>query len=68
LTIGRVGVSGGAPLSWTMAEVRDVDGDSKADLVWRNNTNGMVAIWLMNGLTITSVGFPGSSSTDWEIQ
>jgi hypothetical protein len=27
-----------------------------------------VAVWLMNGLTITSVGFPGSASTDWEIQ
>src|SRR5262249_40472547 len=26
----------------------DVDGDGKADLVWRNTLTGQVAIWLMN--------------------
>jgi FG-GAP-like repeat/Fibronectin type III domain len=30
----------------------DLDGDGKADLVWRNTATGDVAIWLMDGLTL----------------
>jgi hypothetical protein len=37
-------------------------------VLWRNTSNGEVAVWLMNGMTITSVGFPGSTSTDWHIE
>ena len=42
---------------------RDLNGDGKADLVWRNTTTGDVAGWLMNGLTlqtgaVISVGVP----------
>jgi len=45
-----------------------VDGNGKADVIWRNSTDGVVGVWLMNRLSISSVGFPGSTSTDWEIQ
>ena len=45
----------------------DVNGDSKMDVIWRHNTSGVVGVWLMNGLTITATGFPGSTSTDFEI-
>ncbi|MDR4460500.1 MAG: FG-GAP-like repeat-containing protein [Nitrospirales bacterium] len=38
------------------------------NVVWRNTSSGEVAVWRMNGLTITSVGFPGSTSTDWKIK
>jgi hypothetical protein len=62
------GFPGGVPLEWQVAGVGDVNGDGQADVIWRNGTNGTVAVWLMNGMTIASVGIPGSASTDWEIQ
>ena len=45
----------------------DVDGDGKADIVWRNTSNGTTAIWLMNGTTIASPSFPGGVPAAWEI-
>ena len=59
---------GGVPAVWQMSEARDVNGDGRADVIWRNSRNGTVAVWLMDGLRISTVGFPGSTSTDWEIQ
>lgn len=38
------------PLDWTIAGIGDVDGDEKADLVWRNTSTGDVAVWLGNGV------------------
>lgn len=46
----------------------DLDGDGKSDLVWRNNNNGAVAVWLMNGASIASSGFPGNVPSDWQIK
>jgi FG-GAP repeat len=45
----------------------DVDGDGKADLVWRHMSSGEVAIWLMNGPTIASSGLLGGVPLAWEI-
>ncbi len=36
--------------------------------MWRNLTNGNVAIWLMNGLTIKQVGIPGNVSLPWLLE
>ncbi len=40
---------------WTVTNVRDLDGDQKADLIWRH-TSGATAAWLMNGLTAKPSG------------
>jgi hypothetical protein len=48
--------------------VGDVDGDGKADVIWRISPSGTVAVWLMNAFTINLVGFPGSAPLEWEIQ
>jgi hypothetical protein len=56
------------PISWTLEEVGDVNGNGNSDLVWYRTNSGVVAIWQMNGLTIQQVGVPGSVGTDWEIQ
>jgi hypothetical protein len=45
----------------------DLDGDGKADIVWRNTSNGSTAIWLMNGAAIAATGFPGGVSAAWQI-
>ena len=47
--------------------VRDLDGNGKADLVWRNTGSGGVAVWLMNGPTIAASGFPGGVPLVWRI-
>jgi hypothetical protein len=46
---------------------RDLDGDGKADLVWRNTGDGSTAVWLMDGVTIASTGFPGGVPAAWEV-
>jgi hypothetical protein len=51
-----------------MAQVGDVNGDGQADIIWHHGTNGAVAVWLMNGATVTATGFPGSAPPEWELQ
>ena len=50
------GLRGNARLSGcagTYPNVRgDLDGDTKSDLIWRQNQTGDVAVWLMNGATV----------------
>lgn len=38
--------------NWVIAGAGDVNSDGKADLVWQNQANGMLGIWLMNGATV----------------
>lgn len=35
--------------AYRVAAVGDIDGDSKADLIWRHSTTGALVVWLMNG-------------------
>jgi hypothetical protein len=60
-----VGV-GSLPLAnWTVAQTGDFDGDSQSDILWYGSN---VALWLMNGGTITSALGVGTLPTDWQIQ
>jgi beta-lactam-binding protein with PASTA domain len=45
----------------------DLDASGTADLIWRNQSDGSTAIWLMNGTTIASTGFPGGVPRVWQI-
>ena len=47
--------SRGPDLNWRVGGIGDFDGDGKPDLVWRNQATGADEVWLMNGLTRTSV-------------
>ncbi|MFO1413378.1 MAG: FG-GAP-like repeat-containing protein [Burkholderiales bacterium] len=38
----------GAGSSWVLTAVGDVNGDGRADLVWRNSSTGGTLVWLMN--------------------
>jgi beta-lactam-binding protein with PASTA domain len=45
----------------------DLDGNGKADLVFHNTGNGVMAVWLMNGLTIAASGFPAGVGLVWRV-
>jgi uncharacterized protein YjiK len=40
--------------TWKNAGTGDFNGDGKSDILWRNSTTGNLAIWSMNGNTVTS--------------
>jgi len=42
--------------NFTMAAIADADGDETSDVVWRNTSNGLVYIWLMN-LTLSGIHY-----------
>ena len=59
--------------SWSIAGVGDFNHDGRADVLWRNG-NGSVAIWLMNGTTVTggsgittSVGVTVAPDASWHV-
>ncbi len=43
-------------------------GAGTSDLLWRNPSTGMLALWVMDGLNIQSVEFPGSYPMEWNIE
>jgi hypothetical protein len=49
------------------AVVRDIDGDGKADMLWRHSS-GALDVWFMNGVRIDSTGSAGSVTADWIVQ
>ncbi|HSF11014.1 MAG TPA: FG-GAP-like repeat-containing protein, partial [Nitrospirales bacterium] len=46
---------------------QDLNGDGKADLVWHNTKTGQVAVWLLNGTSVTTSGFLGQLPTEWAL-
>ena len=62
-------IASAVPAKWVIAGVGDLDGDGKADLVWRNTVTGDVAVWLLNGLSATTWGVIAAAvPLEWEIQ
>lgn len=59
-----------ADTDWHIAAVTDMDQDGKSDLVWQHHGNGLVAVWLMDGITRrdTRLLSPGQvADLDWKI-
>jgi hypothetical protein len=46
--------------------VADFNGDGKVDVLWRH-TSGTLAIWFLDGPTITGSGILGSTTAAWTI-
>jgi len=57
----------GATPDWSVSHVGDFNGDGRADILWRNNTNGAVNMWLMNGGTVTSAVGLLAPDPDWRV-
>lgn len=57
--------SGGAVI--TKALPYDLNGDGKADLLWRHDSRGLTGAWLMNGSAIDSLGiWPFVTDPNWK--
>ena len=44
--------------SWSVAGIGDFNGDGDADILWQQSSTGSLAMWLMNGSTISSSATP----------
>jgi len=64
---GPVTFPGGLPTNWQIQDVADVNGDGRADFVWRNTNNGAVVIWVMNGTSIAASASPAVVPVEWQI-
>jgi hypothetical protein len=59
-----------APLSYVLFDGHDFNSDGKPDILWQNQANGMLAAWLMNGTSATSIvslSPSAVSDTNWKI-
>jgi hypothetical protein len=50
------------------AATGDFNGDGTSDILWRNNTNGHVLIWLMDGTIKIGTGNIAGPGSAWSIQ
>jgi len=59
-----------ADSTWAVAGVADFDGDSRPDILWQNRASGLLAVWYVQGSSVTSdaVLSPGTvSDVAWRI-
>ena len=52
---------------WIIAGIGDLDGNSTADVLWRNTTTGKVEAWFMNGLDVSRSAVLATIPPDWVI-
>lgn len=45
--------AGVSDTNWKIRAVSDLTGDGQPDLIWQNTSTGYIAVWLMNGTTMT---------------
>ena len=57
--VGVVNAAGG----WSHADTADFSGDGKSDLLFLNSTSNGVAVWQMNGTTVTAGAQVGTMTT-----
>ena len=51
---------------WALVGVGDVNGDGKADFVWRQPATGKLAVWFMSGSSLLTVAV-FEAGTDWAL-
>ncbi len=57
-TPGRVGVVGNR----NGGTLKDVNGDGRSDILWRNDATGAVVVWPMNGFSVTGEALVNNTS------
>jgi hypothetical protein len=67
-SIAQMVTSGTHSTAWAIVGVADFDGDGKADLLWRNTSNGQNGLWYMNGGQQSgSLTLPALADTKWKV-
>jgi hypothetical protein len=64
--VGQALSVGATTNAWTIIGQRDINGDKKADILFRA-TDGSIAEWLLNGGSVTSASGLGNPTTAWNI-
>jgi hypothetical protein len=54
-------------LGWNIMGTADFNGDGKSDILWRNEQNGYVSVWQMDGASVTTTYNPGQVGLEWKI-
>lgn len=56
------------PEGWVPIAAADVNGDSKADLLWRHPSSGQFAYWILDGATVVrTVTVPARASSTYRV-
>jgi len=64
----NIGNAGAIPGDWVIQAIGDLDGDGRADLVWRNTVTGQVNGWLLESLYRKQGGAMGTITLDWTLE
>jgi hypothetical protein len=52
---------------WAVQGTGDFNGDGMGDILWRDTSTGSVAIWLMNGSTVSSSATISTVASNWDL-
>jgi hypothetical protein len=54
--------------SWKIVGIKDMNGDNKPDIIWRNTVTGTNAVWYMDNATMTGYAyFDSVADQSWKI-
>jgi hypothetical protein len=51
---------------WKVVALSDINGDGKADILWRDSGTGQVVTWEMNGFDVASFSVLATVDNTWQ--
>ncbi|MFO0827449.1 MAG: VCBS repeat-containing protein [Phycisphaerales bacterium] len=68
ITSNFIGNGQAMSTDWVLGAMGDLDGDGRADLIWRNTVTSQVKAWLLESLYRKGYGNIGSKSLAWTMR